>query len=108
MLVEVDQQRDNADAARTAAQQRVAKLKARKARLVEVYVYESGIDQETYQEQLARITGELDAAEVDHQEAVFADMDVDGTGLWSCQGSRRHVWCRRRDSNPQALSGGGF
>jgi hypothetical protein len=56
----------------------VAKLKARKARLVEVYVYEGGIDQDTYQEQLGRIAGELEAAELDHQEAVFADMDVDG------------------------------
>jgi site-specific DNA recombinase len=77
-LAEIDQQRENADAARIAAQQRVAKLKARKARLVEVYVYEGGIDQETYQGQLERISGELDAAEVDHQEAVFADLDVDG------------------------------
>jgi hypothetical protein len=78
VLAEVDQQRQNADAARTAAQQRVAKPKARKARLVEVYVFEGGIDKETYAEQLARISAELDAAELDHQEAVFADMDVDG------------------------------
>lgn len=62
---EVDQQRENADAARTAAQQRVAKLKARKARLVEVYAFKGGIDQETYAEQLGRISAELDAPELD-------------------------------------------
>lgn len=53
-------------------------LKARKERLVEVYVYEGGIDQETYRQQLARITGELDGTELALQEAVFEDFDVDG------------------------------
>jgi site-specific DNA recombinase len=78
VLGEVGQQMTNADEARRAAQQRVATLKARKARLVEVYVYEGGIDQETYGEQVAQLSGDLDAAELDLQDAVIEDLDVDG------------------------------
>lgn len=77
VLADVQQQMETADAARRAAQ-RVGTLKTRKSRLVEVYVYEGGIDQETYREQLDRITGELNAAELTLQNAVIEDLDVDG------------------------------
>ena len=78
VLAALDKQRANAYEARKAAERRVAAVEKRRQRLVEVYVYEKGIDQDTYQRELDRVMEELTLSKLEHHDAVIEDIDVDG------------------------------
>jgi site-specific DNA recombinase len=59
-------------------QGRIGKLKQRKARLTEAYLYEETIDHDTYRQQLDRLGRELTEAQVALDEMEVEDLDVPG------------------------------
>ncbi len=55
----------------------LARLEEQKRRLVEAYVYEQAIDQETYRKELARIGEELSLVRVEHNANAVDSLDVE-------------------------------
>jgi site-specific DNA recombinase len=78
VLAALDAQRKGAHSARQAAERRVTTVEKRRSRLVEVYVYEQGIDRETYEREMGRVMEELTLAKLERHDAVIEDIDVDG------------------------------
>lgn len=67
-------------AARDAAERRVRRLEERRARLVEVYVDEQGLDQAPYRRQLDELDEELTLARLERLDTAIEDVDVESGG----------------------------
>ena len=73
-----EQYRQDAEQEREAHEKQIARLRQRKKRLVDVYVYEAGIDKETYQAEMDRISEMLTLAEMDQHATRIEELDIQG------------------------------
>jgi hypothetical protein len=119
--------RQDITAKKTAAERKIFEIKRRKDQLLEAFIYQKAIDQETYQDQLAKLNENLVLAEMDHHsqrtdeldiEAVLAyaeKISLNAARMWleanleqrqrfkhSCSG--RYTNRERRGSNPLSTS----
>ncbi|HBL30984.1 MAG TPA: hypothetical protein DD490_29475, partial [Acidobacteria bacterium] len=62
---------------RAAAERKLADLKRRKEQLVEAFVYQRAIDQETYQDQLAKLNEGMTLAELDQHGQRSEELDLE-------------------------------
>ena len=66
-----------AEAQRKVLQERVAKLQAKKDRLIEVYVYQQAIDKDTYERENLKASEALTLAEMELRDARLEELDVE-------------------------------
>ncbi len=64
-------------AQRTAAERKVAEFKRRKDQLLEAFIYQKAIDQETYKDQLDKLSEGLALAEMEQHGQRFDELDVE-------------------------------
>lgn len=69
--------REDATARRTAAERKMAELKRRKEQLVEAFIYQRAIDQETYKAQLDKLNEGMTLAEMDQHEQRTEELDLE-------------------------------
>lgn len=68
---------EEAAAQRTAAERKIADLKRRKDQLVEAFVFQKAIDEDTYREQLGRLNEAMALAEIDQHDQRTEELDIE-------------------------------
>ncbi len=69
--------KEELDEMRPLLEKELARLEEQKKRLVEAYVYEQAIDQDTYRSELARIGQDLTLVRVEHHDNALDSLDVE-------------------------------
>ena len=64
-------------AQRTAAERKIADLKRRKDQLVEAFIFQKVIDEDTYKEQLAKLNEAMALAEIDQHDQRTEELDIE-------------------------------
>lgn len=72
-----DSRRQDIAAQRAAAERKIQELKRRKDQLLEAFIYQKAIDQETYKDQLDKLNEGLTLAEVDQHGQRSEELDVE-------------------------------
>jgi hypothetical protein len=90
---------------RSAIARRLADLRQRKELLVEAFVYKKQLDQETYQEQLDKLTEEITFAQIEEKDAELQEIDVEAALAFAkyVLGNAARLWAESNPDQKQRL-----